>query len=953
MARRRDIDRWLEAAFRLHPGELYPTLLMFLQCHALVGAFVVGRSVRDTLFLARVSPRALPWVYVLGSLAVVTAGLAYARLLAQRRLDRLMPATALLFAASLVAARLGLGSTGRWLEVALYPWVEVMGAVSVLQFWSFANEAHDSREAKRLFGLIAAGGTLAGVVSGFAVGALARRVGAENLLWLAAAFLLSAALLSRAAVRAVGPRRWAPRPPAAGTEGPAARDPLVRSLALVAILTFLTTTLVDYQFKSAAAGHFAGSRDELARYFGLVAGGTGLAALALQLAVTPRLLDRLGVAGALAVLPAALALGSAGTLAMGGLVAVSLTRAAEQGLRYTVTDGATQLLFVPLPPQRRARAKAFVDGVVRPATIAAAGLLLAAWPPAWAGAAAPALAALLLSLAWLGALTQVHARYVGLLRERLRKRRLDLAGVPRFGDEAARALRRALASSDPADVESALALAGEVAPDLSPEVAPLLSHALPRIRRRACEVLAGSGAVRLAGEVARLFADPDPSVRAAAVSAFCALARDKAVRAVRPFLSAPEPEVRAAAVAGLIRNAGLDGVLLAGDALQALLASPSAAERVRGVRVLGSIGVRSFYQPVLDLLGDREPAVRRAAIAAAGEMGSPELLPALVYRLARRDTAREAADALAAFGPGVEPTLARVLGNPLEEPAIRRAVPLVLGRLATPQAAAILLRHVDAEDEALRHAVDHALVRTVRRRPEVAVDVGRVTQAVRAELALAYRALAAAEALGLADGAGPPPPGGPERARHHLALALRERVGRAVDRALLLARVLHPGADVELARAALSDPGRRAAAVEMIDAVLPRALKRRLVPLLDDRPRAARLREAEGLYELPHLGPEEWLGELLRDESPWLAAAAAHAAGALGARGTAARVRELLAHPVPWVREAALEALERLLPALEAAAAARELTADPFEPARLRAQRLSRAAPGTLPEASA
>jgi ATP/ADP translocase/HEAT repeat protein len=952
MGRTRDVDRWLEAAFRLHPGELRSTLLMFLQCHALVGAFVVGRSVRDTLFLARVSPQALPWVYVLGSLAVAGAGLAYARLLAHRRLDRLMPGTALAFAASLVAARLGLGATGRWLEVALYPWIEVMGAITVLQFWSFANEAHDSREAKRLFGLIAAGGTLAGVVSGFAVGGLARQVGAENLLWLAAGFLLAAALLARAVVRAVGPRRWTARPPAHAVDGPAIRDPLVRAMALVAVLTFLATTLVDYQFKSAAAAHFAGHRDELARFFGLLAGVTGLAALALQLAVTPRLLDRLGVAGALAVLPAALALGSAGILVAGGLVAVSLTRAAEQGLRYTVTDGATQLLYVPLPTPRRARAKAFVDGVVRPATIAATGLLLAAWPGGRPGAAALAALVLLLSLAWLASLAGVHRRYVGLLRDTLRRRRLDLAGVPRFGDEAARALRRALASPDPADVESALALAPEVESDLSAEVAPLLAHASPRIRQRACEVLARSGAVPLAGQVARLFDDPDPAVRAAAISAFCAMAGDKAVRAVRPHLAAPEPELRAAAVAGLIRHAGLDGILLAGEALKALLGSPVAAERVLAARVLGAIGVRSFYQPLLELLGDVDPAVRRAAIGAAGQLGSPELLPALVYRLARRDTARDAAAALAAFGPGVEPTLGRVLGNPLEEPAIRRAVPAVLARLATPEAAAILVRHVDAEDEALRHAVDHALVRIARQRPGVAVDAGRVTQALRAEVALAYRALAAAEALGLDDGAGRPPTDGAGGARHLLAVALREQLGRAVDRSLLLARVLHPAAGLELASAALGDPLRRAAAVEMIDAVLPKALKRRLVPLLDDRPRAARLREAEGLYELPRLGPDAWLGELLRDESPWLAAAAAHAAGALGVGAVAGRVRELLSHPVPWVREAALEALERLLPEAELAAAARELTADPFEPARARAARLARP-PGPRQEARA
>jgi HEAT repeats len=509
----------------------------------------------------------------------------------------------------------------------------------------------------------------------------------------------------------------------------------------------------------------------------------------------------------------------------------------------------------------------------------------------------------------------VQRRHLGALREALCRGRLDLGAAPRrFDAEAARAVQRALASPDAAEVEAALGLAPEVPADLSAAIAPLLGHPSARVRRLACE----------------------------------ALARDRsAVAEVAPLLRDREPEVRAAAASATLRLGG-DAAPSAHQVIESLAASARPGDRLLAARAMGAAGSSAPQRLLAELFSDRNPAVCRAALVAAGQARIPSFLPALVSRLGRRETARAAADALAAFGPGAEPALAAVLADPREDPALRRRAPGPLGRIATPAAVEILLRHVDAEDEAQRSAIDEALARALRRLPAAAIDRAMLRRVQRVELELAWGALAAAEALDLPDGAGPPPAGPEAAARHLLGAALRERMERAVDRALLLARALEPDADIELARACLAEgaPDRRAAAVELLDTVLDGPLRRRLVPLLDDRPRADRLGDAEELHPLPRLGPEAWLAELLRSESPWLAAAACHAAGALGLRGAAPRLRELLSHPVPWVREAALAALARLLPPAEVAGAARDLAADPFEAARRLARSLVAPPPG-------
>jgi len=961
--RLRKLDRLLEAGFRLHPGEMWPTLLMFTMSLATVGAFIVGRSVRDTLFLAGVPVSQLPYMYVWASLAVATAGALYARIATRVRIDRLVIGTSLLFAATVVAARLALPLGGLVFHV-LYVWVEVAGSIAVLQFWTFSNEVYDSREARRLFGLIGAGGMLANVVVGFAVSGLARRVGAENLLYLCAALFAASAALVPLLSRAIGAR--SPAHPARGAP-PAPGRPVaarlwssahLRTVAAIVILTFLTTTLVDYQFKTQAAATFGQARDAMAGFFGTFFGVSGIAAVAVQLAVTTRLLEKLGVVGSLAVLPMALGLSSSAVMLAPALLTVTLAKGSENVFRYTVNEATTQILYLPLPSRQRRQAKALIEGVLRPGAIAAAGLALALFRPAGGSVVPFAAAAVCGALLWLVALLRLRVDYVQALRQNLKRRLVEFSGAPGLPPGAGDLLRRALASPLPGEVESALELGRTLPEDLSAEVGPLLSHASPRVRHLACEYLARSGDLRAAAGILRCFEDPDPEVRASAIRTYCAIARDKAVRNVRPFLAASEPPVRAAAVAGMIRHGGLDGILVAAEPLKQLLASPEPAQRLQAARVLAVINVRSFYQPVLDLLADPDLSVRRAAIDAAGVMRSPELVPALVYRLARRETARAAAEALAEHGPGIERLVAKVLSQPGEDPEIRRNAPRVLGRLATPEAVRLLTEFLDDPDPALRRNADMALARAVRARPELAVDEVRVRGACLQEMGRAYRALAAAQALRLPDDPFPrrviPAPAGRlprgrEGAAALLGSALRERVDRGAERVCLLVGVVHPGAELDLVQANLRDasPGRRANALEILDNVLDKSVKRRLVPLLDDRPREARLREGVSYYSLPRLDATGWIAQLLGDANPWVTAAAAWHCGESGMAPLGPRLVELLGHRVAFVREAALMALERLLPGPGVADAARRLATDPFEPLRARAQALVEAGPRT------
>ena len=918
-------DRLLEALFAVRPNELRLAALLFGYCFAVVGALTMGRALRDALFLAQYDKSALPWMYLAQAVSVAAVSACYARYADRVRKDLMASGTAAFLALSLVLFRVGVGVGPRWVVAALYIWVEVLAAVGIIQFWNLANELFNPREAKRLFGVVAAGGTAATIVLGPLMGPFARHFGTENLLFFCAALLLGAAAITRV-IGAQSHGRLAPKRAARGSRASGGLVKIIgsghlRLVALIGTAMFLTTTLVDYQFKATAQALFA--KDQLAAFFGLFYGVCGVLSLVIQLGGTSRLLARFGVVVALTVLPLGLALGTGCLIAVpAALWAATWAKGTDNVVRYTITDATTQLLYLPVPAQVRGAAKATIDGILKPGAIAFAGALLLAFH--WAGLGPRAIAGVTLALIalWLVALASLHTEYVRSLQDTLRNRRLDLGNATsRLADDtAAQVIARAFASAEPRVVLNAIELLPHLPQlELVDHLDDLLVHPDPRVRRAILEHLAHHPTLQLGNPVFRCFDDADPDVRAAAVRAFSAIGKDKAVRSVRGFLKDPNPAIRSAAIVGMIRYGGLDGVLSAAESLKALVVDPDPIMREHAARILGEIGVRNFYQPVLELMADKALSVRLAAIASAGQLASTELQPALVYRLARADTATAAVAALAAYGDAVVPLLDRVMASRVEDIAVRRNVPRVLSAIRTPAAMALLQAHLKEPDELLRTAVFTAIRRAARRNPKLRVDRELLVAAIERELAQAYAALAQAQALRLHElPSNEVPRQGQRAARALLHAALREKVTAVEGRVFSLMAELYPDAGIDFVWVGIRDAHQRDAArlranaVELLDNVLSRELKRRLLPLLDDAPRDAKLRAGAEHYPQPQRSEERALLELLADDSVWVRACACFLAREQRFQEARDALELDLASPWPVLREVALTGLVAL-----------------------------------------
>src|SRR3954447_15479636 len=183
--------------FDIRSGEALPVFLTFLYIAVVVAAFLLAKPIRNALFLRQYGPYALVYVYAAVPLALWLFVPIYSGLAARIGQRAVTVWTLLFFSTNVVIfwwllRRHPFGI----LPGIFYVWVNCFGVIAPVQAWSFANSQFDTRQAKRLFGLVGAGASLGAILGGFLARVLVRPVGGPaNLLLVLAALIGAAAMI--------------------------------------------------------------------------------------------------------------------------------------------------------------------------------------------------------------------------------------------------------------------------------------------------------------------------------------------------------------------------------------------------------------------------------------------------------------------------------------------------------------------------------------------------------------------------------------------------------------------------------------------------------------------------------------------------------------------------------------------------------------------------------------
>lgn len=836
----------LDSLLNLQPQERRTVYLMLAQYFFFGAAMLFAQSASMPLFLEYWDTSAIPITYI--GIAVVVSGITavFLKIAERVSLARWLWLTLLFLALVTLGLRAGLWlAPSKWLALILPIWTQTLINLAVLAFWTLAADIFDVRQGKRLFGLLNAGSWLSYVVAGPFTGVIASSLGTDNLYVIIAACLFAGLLLQSLVLRGAKPTHDLP------SSGQEQKQPSLGALLAnryillifgLAAIWRVAYFILDAIFYSTASAQFPDTAQN-SGFIGLFFSAVGVLGFITDTFLTGRILSRFGLWAGLLATPIALILSMSGFTAV-GLFAASWTAGLfwfsvagkfnNEGLGFTLDQSASSLLYQPIADALRPKARAIGEGIVQPAAIGIAGLLLTLLGGVLHfDLVQLALVYLCLAMAWLALGLVLAGAYPRALVEALTQRRIRRESLLDLSAVSEQVLTSGIHSPHAGSVIYSLDLLERSGNSGLPQwLAGLVEHESPEVRRAVMESIERVKPEAMNSMLARRIRDEDSSyVRLGAVQALAAVNPGNE-QVLLPYLNSKRESERIGALMGLARHGGEQGWRLGMDRLQSLLHDEKSSNRAAAARILGEAAQARSHDMLLTLLDDPALEVRRAALYAAGKAANAELWPAVLSKMNDPATRAQSAEALEAGGDAVLPLLAGALAREESPLAVRVKLAKTCGNIGSAPAAAVLAAYLDHPDAALREAVLAGLTECAHRADKADE---RVQAQVQAEAREAVELLAA-----LCDLASAPE-------TQVLRRAIGIELGHIRERLLHLLGFIHDREAVLNARRVLArrDPRKLAFALEALDTVLPREVKKIILPLAEELDAEERLKRMD------------------------------------------------------------------------------------------------------------
>jgi AAA family ATP:ADP antiporter len=370
-SQRSALDRLLSRLAVIEPREKQPVITAFLLFFFVLGGYFAVRPVRETvgtlLGAERVSDLyVVTWVV---SLAIVPL---YGALCARFRRTTFLPWIYAIVALSLagVGASLAFDEGNAAVGEFFYVWISVLNLFMVSVFWSFLLELFNAEQTRRLFGVIAAGGTTGALIGPMLTDIVVQSVGNSGVLFIGAASFIAAIVCQRALLRI-----WSTGVPADGGAPAAERaiggnpfngfflvlkSPYLLGISLFVILLASVNTFLYFEQLRLVSETFSSSEQRtqvFARLDYIVQGLTVL----LQLFITGRVASRLGVVALLTIVPIIMVGGFLGLAAMNTFSVLAVVFVARRVGEYAFIRPGREMLFSQVDTETKYKAKNLID----------------------------------------------------------------------------------------------------------------------------------------------------------------------------------------------------------------------------------------------------------------------------------------------------------------------------------------------------------------------------------------------------------------------------------------------------------------------------------------------------------------------------------------------------------------------------------------------------------------
>lgn len=885
---------------------------MFLYSFLAMTAYNIIRPLARVQFIEDLGADNLPYVQFATGMLIGFVMQWYTRIVGLLPRTSVIPATQVGMA-GLLAVFWALFVAGQaWASISFYFVALILGLLLISQFWTLANDIYDARQAKRLFGFIGGGASLGGVVGSAILAFTVAQIGPNHMLLVSAAILLVSAFVVALVIRDadIDPSRLSTVVAEDGVGGQEAIRLLrgsrhLQVIALIIALAAVGAGLLEQQLNMAVEEMTSSTGAiGMAEFLGQVQLYVSLVGFVIQIWLTSRIHRYFGIGFALLILPVFLGMSSILTLATGTLWAVALGRTVDASLRYTVDKTTREILFLPLSPEVKHRAKPFLDVTVDRFAKAIGALVILVLIKPWGfGLTWRQLGfmGLLLTAAWLVSAVYARRGYMAAFRQTIVEQgvqpaelRIDTADL-----STVETLLEELAHPEETRVLYAIEMLESL--DKRNLITPLLlQHTAPAVRAKALTALRWARpdlAARWMPRVREMIGDSSADVRAAALAALAAIQGENATALARSLLDESDPRIVVTAAVALANSADPADRAAAERALVAVASGArESASEVRcdlaaAIRQVNDSGSRELLIP---LLHDPDPRVAEEAMRTVRALKPPDVMfaPTLVSLLGNRRLKGAARATLVRFGERVVDVLGYFLHDPDENIWVRRHIPGTLAQIPCQKSMDLLTGALSEEDGFLRFKVLSAIEKLRREHEDLVFVAAPIERLALKEslkyfnwLGLYYNLFVRA---GLSD-------------ETVLAVLLKEKMARTVDRIYRLLGVLYSWHDVSAARRAVEHGDRqsRAGALEYLDNVLSSELRHRILRVLEDSPIEDKVQHGNALLRTRPRDVEETMLQLINDDDQVVAATAIDVVRELELWALAPDLEHVLAHRDP------------------------------------------------------
>jgi AAA family ATP:ADP antiporter len=417
--------RLLARVVDVRPHELPALLWAWAYIFTVLSSYYVMRPIRDQMGVAG-GVKNLQWLFAGTLVCMLLLNVPFGALVKALPRKRFIPITYRFFAVSILlfagAFRLADETQMVWLGRAFFIWISVFNLFVVSVFWQLIVDTFNSEDGKRLFGFIAAGATI-GAITGSAVTAgFAKHIPIEALLLLAALLLEVAVLCVRRLSRLSDALNA--RPGERDSETPigggvlsgithAFKSGYLANIVIFMLLFAVTSTFVYFQQANIVSRSFS-DRGAQTSFFASIDLAVNIVTLAMQLFLTSRIVRKLGVAAALAILPLITIVGFGMLALLPTAAALMAVQVARRSGDYAIARPTREVLYTVVSREDRYKAKSFIDTVVYRAGDQVGAWSYVALTGLGLGVSGIAIAGALLGAGWL-----VNGYWLGRKQDRL------------------------------------------------------------------------------------------------------------------------------------------------------------------------------------------------------------------------------------------------------------------------------------------------------------------------------------------------------------------------------------------------------------------------------------------------------------------------------------------------------------------------------------------------------